>query len=534
MSELNFKARGRVLMAGKVIFNFGQSIIDCTVRRITDDGASLALQSGLGIPDRFQLSIVGEHALQRCKVVWRSETRIGVTFESNQTRETMPCEDSSPSQGGGDHALRTQMLSLRSALDHAPLGIVLLDAKLNARFINRAFRQMWALPDDKADRNPSFAALMFHGRDTGAYEIPVEQLAAYVAGRIEQIEDGKSFVLDLRRATGDVMRMQCMPVPDGGRLLSYTEVTDIVRQADELKVLRDALENVQDGVLLLDADLHATFMNGKVREFCELSEQEAASRPLYGYLVSRARRALEPNFSDKELVGFSTKRVAEVRAGHHVRELQTPDGRRLRTHCTKTAGGGHMVTYFDITDLIRNAEELERLATTDPLTGLANRRHLLSALEAEWSRFQRYYRSLSVLMIDIDHFKNVNDRYGHAVGDEAIRAMAQACLQGKRKSDIVGRVGGEEFAMLLPETGLTRARIVAERVRKCIAAQTLRAGDTSFKITASVGIAEAAVSMSDAGCLLAAADQAMYQAKAEGRNQCLSWAPPPPAKRAAE
>jgi diguanylate cyclase (GGDEF)-like protein len=134
-----------------------------------------------------------------------------------------------------------------------------------------------------------------------------------------------------------------------------------------------------------------------------------------------------------------------------------------------------MLTYFDITDLIRNAEQLEKLATTDPLTGLANRRHFLGALDAEWSRFQRYYRSLSILMIDIDYFKNVNDSYGHAVGDEAIRAVAEACLQGKRKSDIVGRVGGEEFAVLLPETTLTRARIVAERIRRRIAAHTLKA-----------------------------------------------------------
>jgi PAS domain-containing protein len=173
---------------------------------------------------------------------------------------------------------------------------------------------------------------MFHGRDTGAYEISAEQLDAYVAGRIEQIQKDPTFVIDLRRAKGDVVRMQCAPVPDGGRMLTYTEVTDIVRQSDELKLLRDALENVQDGVLLLDADLHATFMNRKVRQFWELSDQEAASRPFYGSLITRARRALEPNMSARELAGFAAKRIAEVKAGDHERELQTPDGRRLRVH----------------------------------------------------------------------------------------------------------------------------------------------------------------------------------------------------------
>src|SRR5215218_8159550 len=108
---------------------------------------------------------------------------------------------------------------------------------------------------------PSRVPLWVNGRDTGAYETPAEQLKAYVAARIEQIEQGQSFVLDLRRTQGDVMRMQCTPLPDGGRMLSYIEVTDIVRQGDELRVLRDALENVQDGVLLLNSDLYATFMN---------------------------------------------------------------------------------------------------------------------------------------------------------------------------------------------------------------------------------------------------------------------------------
>jgi PAS domain-containing protein len=427
MSGLGGKARGRVLMAGKIIFNFGQSTIDCMVRRITDDGATIEVASGLGIPDRFQLSIASEEALLPCKLVWHSEEQIGVTFE---VTNGSPANNTEPSTDRIDHVLRSQMLALRSALDLIPLGIVLLDRRLNARFINRAFRRMWALPDEKADRNPSFSALMFHGRDTGAYEIPATQLGAYVADRIKQIEQDQSFVLDLRRAKGDVMRMQCTPLPDGGRMLSYMEVTDIVRQSDELTVLKNALENVQDGVLLLDRDLHATFMNRKVRQFWEITEQEAANRPSYASLITRARRALQPNLPNKELANFATKRLAEVKSGDHVRELQTPDNRRLRAHCTNMAGGARMVTYYDVTDLVRNAEHLERLATTDSLTGLFNRRHFLTALDAEWSRFQRYYRSLTVLMVDIDHFKSVNDRYGHAVGDEAIKAMAEACLQG--------------------------------------------------------------------------------------------------------
>jgi diguanylate cyclase (GGDEF)-like protein len=193
-----------------------------------------------------------------------------------------------------------------------------------------------------------------------------------------------------------------------------------------------------------------------------------------------------------------------------------------------------MLTYVDITDLTNKANMLERLATTDPLTGLYNRRHFLGSLDAEWSRFQRYYRSVSVLMLDIDHFKSVNDRYGHAVGDEAIRAVAAACIEGKRKSDLVGRLGGEEFAVLLPETSLSRAKTVAERIRKRVMAIRLSAHEVQFGVTVSIGVAEANVGMSAIDALMSAADNALYQAKADGRNKCICWSQPLPPSKAAE
>ena len=319
--------RGRTFLGGKIIFNFGESSIDCIVRRITDVGAEIELESGRGVPERFQLLIAHEATARPCHVSWRSEKLVGVAFEQGQPEETT--SETSREFPRVD-ALRNEMLALRAALDHVPLGIVLLDRRLNARFINRAFRKMWALPDEVADHHPSFATLMFHGRDTGAFEMPADRLDAYVAERIELIQRHESLQLDVRRTTGDVMRMNCTPLPDGGRMLTYTEVTDIVRQADELKVVRDALETVQDGVLLLDAELDAVFMNRKVREFWEISPEEAATRPPYASLVRRSKRALAPNLPKKDLASFAASRVAEVKAGDNQRELQTPDGRRLR------------------------------------------------------------------------------------------------------------------------------------------------------------------------------------------------------------
>jgi diguanylate cyclase (GGDEF)-like protein len=217
-----------------------------------------------------------------------------------------------------------------------------------------------------------------------------------------------------------------------------------------------------------------------------------------------------------------------------VRDARLADGRTIRVHCSVTASGGRMLTYCDVTDLIRNAEMLEKLATTDSMTGLLNRRHFLSMAEGEWSRFQRYQRPLSMLAIDIDHFKSVNDRYGHAVGDEAIMSVANACQQGRRASDIIGRFGGEEFVILLPETDQAQAMIVAERLRQGVAAHVLHVHKVQFKLTISIGVAQATASMSGIDALLRAADQALYQAKAEGRNRTVQWSPQSEQKLAAE
>jgi diguanylate cyclase (GGDEF)-like protein len=518
----------RTFLAGKIFFNFGQSSIDCVVRRLSEEAATLEMESGIGVPEQFQLRLAGREILT-CRVIWRSDRQVGVAFGAEDH-----VEPRTENERSSDSLMRGQMLALRAALDFVPLGIVLLDANLRAQLINRAFRQMWLLPDEIANSNPSFVTLMHHGRDTLAYEIPPAELDAYVAERIRQIQAGDASPRDLRRTSGDVVRMQCTPLPGGGRMLTYTPVTDIVRYSDELKLLRDALENVEDGVLLLDRDLNASFMNRRMRRFWDVSEQEATDHPSYASLVSRAHRASAPNIAANELTKFPAKRVAEVRAGDHVRDLQTPDSRRIRAHCTTMSNGGRMLTYVDITDLTQKAAMLETLATTDPLTGLYNRRHFLDNLDAEWSRFQRYYRSVSVLMLDIDHFKSVNDRYGHAIGDAAIKAVAAACLDGKRKSDIVGRLGGEEFAVLLPETSLSRAKTVADRIRKRVMSAQIAADKLQFGVTVSIGIAEATVSMSGIDALMGAADHALYQAKAEGRNRCIAWAPPPPANKAAE
>jgi PAS domain-containing protein len=134
---------------------------------------------------------------------------------------------------GWERARHATASRLASALDQIDIGVVLLDADTRAEFINRAFRDYFALPDEKADARPPFIALMYHGRDTGAYELPEEELSDFIARRTELMRVGDSTPITINLADGKVLRFSCTVLPDGGRMLSYTPVTDLVRHADD-------------------------------------------------------------------------------------------------------------------------------------------------------------------------------------------------------------------------------------------------------------------------------------------------------------
>ena len=453
MQERRLTPRGRTLLGGKIIFNSGRSAIDCTVRNLSDDGACLDVDNVAGVPKEFHLRISGEIELRTCTLAWATGNRIGISFGHDESAT----DDIAPS---------SQTQALRAALDVIQVGIVLLDAELRAQFINRAFCKMWRLSDEKVKTKPAFVALMYHGRDTRAYAVNAKDLDAYIAHRVSLVKAGDLQPIDVRLASGEVVQFQCSPLPDGGRMLIYTFVSDIVSHSDQLEVLEAALNNVQDGVIVLDSDLNATFMNRSVKQLWHVPDEQAARHPPYAELVGDARLTGVYGLQGPALENFIAQRIARVKVGDPTpQDIQVEDGRHIRSRCTTLPAGGRMLTYTDITDLVKNAQELKKLATIDAMTGMYNRSHFLALAEAEWTRFLRYHRSVSMLMIDIDHFKSINDRYGHAAGDTAIVSVAAICFEGKRAPDLVGRLGGEEFAMLLPETDVEQAGLVAERLR---------------------------------------------------------------------
>jgi diguanylate cyclase (GGDEF)-like protein len=162
--------------------------------------------------------------------------------------------------------------------------------------------------------------------------------------------------------------------------------------------------------------------------------------------------------------------------------------------------------------------ELERLATTDALTGLPNRRHLMAAMETEVRRAERSGRPLALALLDVDRFKAINDTHGHPAGDEVLRIVAEELREVTRGGDLLGRFGGEEFAIIMPETSLDQAHLACERLRRAVAKRILHyPNGTSGHVTVSSGVA---LLSGDEGCdhLVSRADGALYEAKAGGRN----------------
>jgi diguanylate cyclase (GGDEF)-like protein len=542
MQERRKVARNRSLLQGKILINDRRSVIDCVVRNLSENGACIRVASLAGIPPAFELQIGDESVTHKCVAIWHSENRIGVEFRSQKPDQAEPEEDAAgeleqttaPARASTD-VVRSEFLSLRAALYEVPFGVVLLDNELRAQFINRAFRKMWRLPDSKADAKPAFIALLYHGRDIRAYDVPENELKDYIAERVARVRVGDSTPADLRQANGEVIRFHCTALPNGGRMLSYTYITDIVHQADQLQNLRNALDNVEQGISLLDSHLRVQFMNRAARKMWKVSDEIAERKLNYAELVNTTRLTDASGVPQEGLDKYIAERITTVRHGDPTpADVILSDGRTMRLQCAVLPNGGRMLTYSDVTDLVRDAAEQHHFATTDSMTDLHNRRHFMTLAATEWQRFQRYQRPLSLLMFDIDHFKFINDKLGHDAGDQAIAHLAGLARQDKRPTDILARIGGDEFVMLLPETDVHRAGVVAERLRQKVAQTPAGEPGSEMKMTVSIGVADATLSMPGIQALLKQADEALYRAKLLGRNKVSLANPPPVTKVAAE
>jgi len=268
-------------------------------------------------------------------------------------------------------------------------------------------------------------------------------------------------------------------------------------------------------LLVRAADRSIVYLNPRAAELLALSPTNAIGRPIPDIFAES---------TDREALEYLIRRNGTIRDFEV--ELRATGGSSIwgLVSVSTVAYGEEPVLLIGINDITRRRrleDDLRLRATTDGLTGIANRAHFMDTGDLEVHRARRYARPLSLLLIDLDHFKAINDTHGHGAGDRAIRAAVRACLAALRSIDRMGRLGGEEFAVLLPETGPEGAIVVAERLRAAIETVSIdiESGRT-LSITASVGVASLAeTDPTRIDGLIGRADRALYQAKRAGRNR---------------
>lgn len=208
------------------------------------------------------------------------------------------------------------------------------------------------------------------------------------------------------------------------------------------------------------------------------------------------------NDEDSIIQGFKSGGVDFITKPFRTQELLA----RTRTHV----------------ELKKAKEKLLQMAITDELTGLANRRYFMERLNSEFDRTKRYESKYSLLMIDIDLFKSINDNYGHRAGDRALQEASAVMKRSLRTSDTIGRVGGEEFSVILPETELKAALFIAERLRKRVEETSIIHNSGEISLTVSIGISQSQTGDQSIDDIIVRADTAMYNAKRKGRNRVES------------
>jgi diguanylate cyclase (GGDEF)-like protein len=283
-------------------------------------------------------------------------------------------------------------------------------------------------------------------------------------------------------------------------------------------VLMSAFDEVDYGLIVLDEEFRARFINRAFHRIWNLPLPPAGTTYDFADIVDHGRRTgiyLTPPASVQDYVRQRNGR------------LRLSDGRILKFKCKALPEGGRLMTFDDISGFVRAAEQLRQLAALDDLTKLPNRRQFLESLEKEFARAQRYDRQLSLLMIDVDHFKQVNDQHGHAVGDEVLRALADRIHGVSRQTDLLGRLGGDEFAVALLQSDKPSALQAAERLCRAVAGEPFEAAGSRLWLTVSVGVAARRPPIDNAAELLRLADQVLYSAKSGGRNQVIADMGPP-------
>jgi diguanylate cyclase (GGDEF)-like protein/PAS domain S-box-containing protein len=288
-----------------------------------------------------------------------------------------------------------------------------------------------------------------------------------------------------------------------------------VRPPEENAFLQAVVDAIPGTFYVLDEQGYFVRWNRAAQELVGTTDERMQDRKILDAICEEDRPLIASMMREALANGYAE---AEARVTLGSGEV---GWRFLTARRVEIAKRAYLVgTGLDVTERRKLEHELERQARTDFLTGICNRRHFLNLADLELARARRYGRPFSILMLDLDLFKNVNDRYGHRVGDLTLQKVVESCLQILREVDVMGRLGGEEFGIMLPETDSDQAIQVADRVRQAIAGASVALPQGgSVGITTSIGVATCNQQDLDVDGVLNRADRALYEAKRSGRDR---------------
>lgn len=291
--------------------------------------------------------------------------------------------------------------------------------------------------------------------------------------------------------------------------------TNQERLAQSERLYRAIFENTGSASIIINEDTVITLANTEWVRLSGYFQREIEGRMNIAEFVA-------PEDRERVLSYHYTRRTnPDLSPSRYEFHFLRKNGEIRQVLCSTTMVPGtrrSIASLMDISEHKRLETELRTLATTDYLTGIYNRRTVMELGRQEYERARRYHESLSLLMLDIDHFKLVNDNHGHAAGDEALCLLVTSCVECLRGPDIMGRMGGEEFLFILPHTNQGEALQVAERLRKRVTEYRIIHENTSFNITVSIGVAQLEPNDTSIDSIIRRADAALYRAKQKGRN----------------
>lgn len=446
-------------------------------------------------------------------------TTLNPVFKENKAQHIVGSSQDITERKQLEKALRENEKKLRNITDTMGEGIYVMDKQGVVTFVNPAASELLGYAEE--DILGRIGHDLFHVHNQQGKKVPLKHCPIYHA-----VSQGKTYRDEdfFQRRDKSIFPVEVIgsPMWENGQVVgSVNAFFDITHRKSIEESLRESeerfrisLENLPGAVFVHDLEGRFLLVN---RAACQ---QTGYSRK---DLLKMNVGDIDPKAPTREDILYIWKNTKPGQSSKIESFHTTRDGTQYPAEvfidAIKINGQPAMLAVaFDISQRKAAEEKLSLMATTDELTGMWNRRHFTKAVRNALERAHRYQEIFSLLMLDIDHFKKINDTHGHAAGDAVLRHFAGLIRQSLRQVDLAGRFGGEEFAVILPHTDLDGAYVIAERLRQCIKNQPAQYNDMEIPLSVSIGVASYHETIKDEDEIFKMADDALYEAKSKGRD----------------